>query len=119
MVGFVGFEFGFGDVALDGLFGIGSAEEVFLFGLSGFVLSVSAGEAVRFDRFVVEMEGHEGLAPGGPLVEVWVEGEAGKFAFEVNFVFGAVGRMVEDGVGVVEDVFFGDFWVAVVGLEFG
>lgn len=98
MIGFVGFEFGFGDGALDGLLGIGSVEEGFLFGFGGFslfaiYLLVSAGEAVGFDRFVVEVDGHEGFAPGRPLVEVGVEGKAGEFAFEVDFVFGAVGRM--------------------------
>lgn len=52
-------------------------------------------------------------------MEVGVVGQAGKFAFEVEFVFGAVGGMVEDGVGVVEDVKFGDGEVVIVGLELG
>jgi|GEM_PF-6090558 len=52
-------------------------------------------------------------------MEVGIEGQAGKFAFEVEFVFGAVGGMVENGVGVVEDGFFGDGGIVVVGLELG
>ena len=52
-------------------------------------------------------------------MEVGVEGQARKFAFEVDFVFGAVVGMVENGVGVVEDIFFGDGGVVVVGLELG
>lgn len=52
-------------------------------------------------------------------MKVGVVGQAGKFAFEVELVLGAVGGMVEDGVGVVEDVEFGDGGVAVVGLKLG
>ena len=49
-------------------------------------------------------------------MEVGIEGQAGKFAFEVEFVFSAVGGMVENGVGVVKDVEFGDR-VAVVSTK--
>ena len=34
--------------------------------------------------------------------------------FEVEFVFGAVGGMVKDGVGVMENIFFGDFGIGNV-----
>lgn len=63
---------------------------------------------VRFDGFVVEVELHELLAPGGPLPEVVVEGDAGEFPLEVEFVFLAVGGVVQDGVDVMENVLFGD-----------
>jgi len=52
-------------------------------------------------------------------VKVEIEGQARKFAFEVEFVFGAVGGMVENGVGVVEDIFFGDGGGSVLDMLFG
>ena len=50
-------------------------------------------------------------------MKVGIEGQAGKFALEVEFVFSAVSGMVENGVGVVEDVLLGNGAIAVVGLE--
>ena len=50
-------------------------------------------------------------------MEIFVKWKSGEFAFEVEFVFGAVGGMVKDGVGVMEDIFFGNFGIFVVGLE--
>ena len=52
-------------------------------------------------------------------MEIFIKGKSRKFTFEVEFVFGAVGGMVEDGVGVMEDIFFGDFGIFVVGLKLG
>ncbi len=54
--------------------------------------------------FVVDVEFHEAFASGGEGVEVGWEGDAGEFALEVGGVAGAVLRVVEDGVGGVEDV---------------
>ena len=71
----------------------------------------------RIDVRAVEF--HEGFTPGVPLVELGRVGQARKFAVEVEFVFGAIGGMVENGVGVVEDDEFGDSGVVVVGLELG
>jgi hypothetical protein len=50
-------------------------------------------------------------------MEVFIKWESGKFAFEVEFVFGAVGGMMEDGVGVIKNIFFGDLSIFIVGLE--
>ena len=66
---------------------------------------------------VGEMEVHEGAAQGGPLAEVLVKREAGEFALEVDLVFRPVGRVVEHGVGVVENVELGKLRVAVVLLK--
>ena len=87
-VGFVGFEFGF----------VGGADQ--------FGVDVVASERGWVDGFVGEVQVHELLAPLGPLPEVVVEGDAREFAFEVEFVFFAVGGVVQDGVDVVEDVAF-------------
>ena len=64
---------------------------------------IDAAEGVGRGGLEVEVEGHQLLAPRGPLGEVLVEGEAGEFALEVEFVLFAVGRVVEHAVGVVED----------------
>ena len=45
------------------------------------------------------------------------EGDAGEFAAEVGGVALAVIGVVQDGIGVVEDVPLGDGWVLVVGAE--
>jgi hypothetical protein len=52
-------------------------------------------------------------------VEVGVVGQARKFALEVEFVFGAVGGVVKYGVGVVEDMEFGDGGIGVMSLKLG
>ena len=52
-------------------------------------------------------------------MKVGIEGYAGEFALEVEFVFGAVSGMVENGVGVVEDVLFGNGGLAIVCLKLG
>ena len=72
---------------------------------------------MKFDRFVVEMEIHQSFAPSCPLMEVGIERQAGKFAFEVDFVFGAVGWMVKNSVGVIENIFFCDCRVVIVIME--
>ena len=61
------------------------------------------------------MELHEALACGGEGFDVWREGDAGEFALEVRGVAGAVLRVVEEGVGGVEDVPLRDRFEFVVG----
>jgi hypothetical protein len=65
------------------------------------------------------VEFHEGRADAGVGGEVWREGDARQFALEVRCVAGAVLGVMEQGVGVVEDVAFGGGFLAVVTAELG
>ena len=58
-------------------------------------------------------------ADAGVIGEIRSEGYAGQLALEVGGVAGAVLGVVEQGVGVVEDVALGDGFLAVVAPEFG
>ena len=65
----------------------------------------------QFERrglLIIQMQFHELLAPLGPLAEVRVKGQPGEFPLEVDLVFRPVGRVMQHGVGVVENVVFGD-----------
>ena len=71
------------------------------------------------------MQRHQRLAPCGPLPEIFVERNAGEFAFEVLRVLLTVQRVVQHGIAVVEDAFLGDLagrlaladFVGIVGGE--
>jgi hypothetical protein len=47
-------------------------------------------------------------------VKIIVKGNARKLALEVQFVLFAVGRVVEYGVNVMENRFFGYFLVVII-----
>ena len=68
---------------------------------------LGAAQRERRGLLVVEVQRHERLAPFGPLAEVGVKRQPGKLALEVDLVFRPVGRVVEHGVGVVENVALG------------
>jgi hypothetical protein len=53
---------------------------------------------------VVDVELHEGSANAGVVAEGRGHGDAGKLALEVGGVADAVFGVVEEGIGVVEDV---------------
>ena len=95
-------------VQLDDAVGFVSFEAGSVWFAAGIGVDVGARQRVGGDGFVVQVQGHELLAPGRPLPEVVVEGDAREVAFEVELVFFAVGGMVQDGVDVVEDVLFGE-----------
>ena len=67
-----------------------------------------AFQRVRVGRLEAEVEVEQIPAHFGPGIEVVVEGQAGELAEEVDAVVVAVHRVVEDGVGVGEDVLGGD-----------
>jgi ABC-type uncharacterized transport system permease subunit len=66
----------------------------------------------------VDVEVHELFAQRGVAAEIGRVGDAGQLAREIGGVAGAVIGVVEQGVGVVEDVPRGDGWVAVVITKF-
>ena len=78
------------------------------------LFTVMAFERERRGLFVIQMQGHEFLAPLGPLAEIFVKRQPGEFALEVDFVFRAVGRVMQHGVGVMENVALGELGIAVV-----
>ena len=49
-----------------------------------------------------------GPAHLGPVVKVWVQGQAGELPQQVHPIVVAVHRVVQDSVGVGEDVLGGD-----------
>ena len=73
---------------------------------------VGARECEGRHRFVADMQIHQRLAPRGPALEVGhriaVERNARKLALHIQRVFFAIYRVVQHGVAVVEDGFFGD-----------
>lgn len=78
-------------------------------GGAGFVVGgVGSRQRERRDRLVADVQRHQRFAPGGPVPEVRVEGDARELALEVLGVLLAVHRVVQHGVAVVEDGFFGD-----------
>ena len=74
----------------------------------GFALQVNPFQGVGFGILKADVQVQQFLAHFPPEGEVGVEGEAGELAQQVHAVFLAVGRVVEDGVGVGEDVLGGD-----------
>ena len=80
----------------------------------GVSVQILAGQAEGFHRLKVDVQIQQPLAHFDPGGEVLVEGQAGEFAQQVDGVFVAVGRVVEHGVGVGENVLGGDGIVAVV-----
>ena len=63
-----------------------------------------AFEGVLELLLVVDVELHEGSANAGVVAEGRGHGDAGKLALEVGGVADAVFGVVEEGIGVVEDV---------------
>ena len=68
------------------------------------------------------MQVHQRFAPRYPLIKfvrlaVAIEGQAGKLPFQVQFVFGAVGGVVQYGIGIMEYIFLADIVVLVMRLK--
>ena len=80
-------------------------------------LSSITFQGPRFERFVFDVEMCECASRVGEGVEVGREWDAREFAFEVGGVAFTVFRVVEDGVDVMEDGFFGDGVVGVTLAE--
>ena len=67
--------------------------------------------------FVVDVEVCQLLPGGSESPEVFSEGDMGQIALEVRFVFLAIVGVMQESVGIVEDVPFGEGVVLVVGSE--
>ncbi len=74
-------------------------------------------ERPRFERFVLDVEAGQFAPGGGEGGEIGSEGDARQLAFQVVRELLPVGRMVQDGVDVVEDVPLGDGGVTVLLAE--
>ena len=81
-------------------------------------LGFDALERVLGLLLVVDVEFHQALAGVGEAAEVGGKWDAGQLALQVGGVAGAILGVVEQGVGVVEDVPLGDGSVGVVGAKF-
>jgi hypothetical protein len=53
------------------------------------------------------VQGHQPLAPCRPFPKVIIERDTRELTLEIDFVFGAVGGMVQHGVDIMENIGFG------------
>ena len=63
------------------------------------------------------MQLHQTPAPVRPFPEIFIERDSRELALEVDLVLRPVGRVVQDGVHVVENILLGNLFVFVVLLE--
>ena len=77
-----------------------------------FIRHIAARERVGRNRLVTDVQVHQRLAPRGPVFKVGhrvaVKRNARKLTLQVQRIFLAIHRVVQHGIAVVKDVFFGD-----------
>ncbi len=80
-------------------------------------MRVNSFQLERLRGFVVDVQHHQLFAPRGPLPEVFVEGQTRKLALEIEFVLPAIRGMMQDGVGVMKNIFARDAFILVMRLK--
>ena len=77
-------------------------------------MRVNSFQLERLRGLVVDVQVHQFFAPRHPLPEVRVEGQTWKLALEIERILLAIRGMMQDGVGVMKNIFACDRVVVVV-----
>jgi len=72
------------------------------------VRRVDTLDGPRLDILITDMHRHQRLAPRRPLGEAGIEGDARKFALQVERICLTIHGIVQHGIDIVEDRILGD-----------